>query len=71
MAALNDLLKGEFFNERQTIGDIVKKCETDLGMRYKSNAFSGPLSRYAKNGVLQREKNDEGKFVYFKEQRGE
>jgi hypothetical protein len=71
VAALNDLLNGDFFNERRTIGDIVKKCETDLGMRYKSNAFSGPLSRYAKNGVLQREKNDEGKFVYFKEQGGE
>ncbi|KFB09714.1 hypothetical protein [Nitratireductor basaltis] len=66
VAALSDLLKGEFFNERRTIGDIVKRCETELGMRYKSNAFSGPLSRYAKSGVLLREKNDEGKFVYFK-----
>ncbi|MCT8996894.1 hypothetical protein [Chelativorans intermedius] len=66
VAALAKLLDGDFFSEKRTIGDIVKKCEEEIGTRYKSNAFSGPLSRYARSGVLKREKNEEGKYVYFK-----
>jgi hypothetical protein len=66
VAALARLVEGNFFNEKRTIGDVVKKCEEDFGVRYKSNAFSGPLSRYAASGVLKRDKNAEGKFAYYK-----
>jgi|SRR5690606_27934838 len=66
VAALARLVEGDFFNEKRTIGDVVRKCEEDFGVRYKSNAFSGPLSRYAASGVLKRDKNAEGKFAYFK-----
>jgi len=66
VAALARLVESDFFNEKRTIGDVVRKCEEDFGVRYKSNAFSGPLSRYAASGVLKREKNEEGKFAYYK-----
>lgn len=66
VAALSKLVHGNFFNQKRTIGDVVKKCEEETGVRYKSNAFSGPLSRYASKGDLKREKNEEGKYVYFK-----
>lgn len=66
VAALARLVEGDFFEEKRTIGDVVRKCEEDFGVRYKSNAFSGPLSRYAASGVLKRDKNAEGKFAYFK-----
>ncbi|WP_163268127.1 hypothetical protein [Chelativorans alearense] len=66
VAALARLISSDFFNQKRTIGDIVKKCEEEVGTRYKSNAFSGPLSRYANSGVLKREKNADGKYVYFK-----
>ncbi|MCT7375042.1 hypothetical protein [Chelativorans salis] len=66
VAALSGLISSDFFNQKRTIGDIVKKCQEEVGTRYKSNAFSGPLSRYANSGVLKREKNAEGKYVYFK-----
>ena len=66
VAALASLVEGDFFEENRTIGDVVRKCEEDYGIRYKSNAFSGPLSRYAASGVLKRDKNEEGKFAYHK-----
>lgn len=66
VAALARLVDSDFFNEKRTIGDVVRKCEEDFGARYKSNAFSGPLSRYAASGVLKREKNADGKFAYYK-----
>jgi len=66
VAALARLVDSDFFTEKRTIGDVVKQCEEDFGVRYKSNAFSGPLSRYAASGVLKRDKNAEGKFAYFK-----
>jgi len=66
VSALSNLVQGNYFKEKRTIGDIVKQCQDEFGVRYKSNAFSGPLSRYAKKGVLKREKNEEGNYVYFK-----
>lgn len=66
VAALNELIGSDFFAEPRTISDIVSHCEGAFGARYKSNAFSGPLSRHARSGVLGREKNEDGKFVYFR-----
>ncbi|MCR4267112.1 hypothetical protein [Nitratireductor sp. ZSWI3] len=66
VAALNDLIESDFFTEPRTISDIVARCEGVSGARYKSNAFSGPLSRHARSGILNREKNEDGKFVYSK-----
>lgn len=67
VVALANLVDGDFFEQKRTIGDVVKKCEEEFGIRYKSNAFSGPLSRYArKKDGLKREKNAEGNYVYFK-----
>lgn len=66
VAALAKLVDSDFFLKKRTIGDVVKKCEEEVGTRYRSNAFSGPLSRYARSGVLKREKNAEGKYVYFR-----
>ncbi|EKF43376.1 hypothetical protein NA8A_05073 [Nitratireductor indicus C115] len=66
VAALNDLIESDFFSEPRTIGDIVSHCEEARGAQYKSNAFSGPLSRHARSGVLAREKNADGNFVYYK-----
>ena len=66
VSALSKLLEGDYFNQQRTIGEIVKHCQDEFGVRYKSNAFSGPLSRYAKKGVLKREKNADANFVYSK-----
>lgn len=66
VAALTGLVDSDFFNEKRTIGDVVQKCQEDFNVRYKSNAFSGPLSRYAKRGILKREKNADGNYVYYK-----
>jgi hypothetical protein len=66
VAALANLVQSDYFKEKRTIGDIVKQCQDEFGVRYKSNAFSGPLSRYAKKGVLKREKNEDGNYVYFR-----
>ncbi|WP_173932095.1 hypothetical protein [Chelativorans sp. Marseille-P2723] len=66
VAALSSLIESDFFDEKRTIGDIVAKCREEFGVNYKSNAFSGPLSRYSKKNILKREKNPEGNYVYFK-----
>ncbi|WEX11368.1 hypothetical protein [Chelativorans sp. AA-79] len=66
VAALSQLVEGNYFKEKRTIGDIVKQCQDKFGAHYRSNAFSGPLSRLAKKGVLKREKNEEGNYVYHK-----
>lgn len=67
VAALNELIRSDFFDRPRTIGDIVSHCEATFGTRYKSNAFSGPLSRHARSGTLAREKNEDGNFVYSNE----
>jgi len=66
VAALAKLVDSDYFNKKRTIGDIVKQCQQEYGVQYKSNAFSGPLSRLAKKGALKREKSSEGNYVYFK-----
>ncbi len=66
VAALAKLVDSDYFSKKRTIGDIVKQCQEEYGVQYKSNAFSGPLSRLAKKGALKREKSSEGNYVYFK-----
>ncbi|WP_309086032.1 hypothetical protein [Chelativorans sp.] len=65
VAALARLVESGYFKEKRTIGDVVKHCRDEYDVRYKSNAFSGPLSRLANKSILKREKNAEGNFVYF------
>ncbi|WP_011581324.1 MULTISPECIES: hypothetical protein [Chelativorans] len=66
VAALGKLVGSDYFAKKRTIGDIVNQCQQEYGVQYKSNAFSGPLSRLAKKGVLKREKSSEGNYVYYK-----
>ncbi|WP_274424589.1 hypothetical protein [Chelativorans sp. YIM 93263] len=66
VAVLEKLVASDFFEEKRTIRDVVWASEERFGAQYRANAFSGPLSRYARKGELKREKNAEGKYVYFK-----
>ncbi len=65
-SALNDLLNGNFFEQPKSINDIVSHCEEKLGRSFKANAFSGKLSRLSRDGVLDRSKNDDGRYEYVK-----
>jgi hypothetical protein len=66
VAVLSELVDGDFFNQKRTIGDIVEHCVHTQARRYKANEFSGALGRHTRNGVLRRVKNAEGQYEYSK-----
>ncbi len=62
---LKSLLETDFFNEKRTIGDIVKHCADVHNYEYKSTDLSGTLAKLAKDGTLGRDKNPESnQFEY-------
>lgn len=65
-AALTQLLAGNFFDTPRTINDIIEHCKNKMARTYRSNEFSGKLSRLARNGELIREKNADGQYEYQK-----
>ena len=66
VAALSDLVDGDFFDKPKTINDIVTHCDEKLARRFKSNEFSGKLGRLTRDGVLDRKKNSDGQYEYVK-----
>lgn len=64
---LKQLMETDFFTEKRTIGDIVNYCINTYKYEYKSTDLSGTLAKYAKEGLLNREKNPEtNQFEYIK-----
>lgn len=66
VAVLKELVGSDFFDEKRTVRDVVKACRERFNLEYTANAFSGPLYRYTTKGDLKRERNAEGRFVYFR-----
>jgi hypothetical protein len=64
-SALIVTLKDEgFFGEKRAIGDI-RAALGRKGHTYQSNEVSPTLVSLTQQAILQREKNDEGQWVYF------
>lgn len=60
------LMDGDFFNIPRTINDIIDYCETFLGKKFKQTDVSGKLGRLVKEGLLLRDKGEDGLFSYRK-----
>ena len=65
-ATLNQMLKSDFFNKYQTIGDIVQHCKDNLARNFKANEFSSKLGRMVRDKELIRKKNAESQYEYKK-----
>jgi hypothetical protein len=63
---IDNLISSQFFNERRTISQIIDHCRNKLACTYKPNHISGSLTRAVRNKKLEREKNSDGQFEYFK-----
>jgi hypothetical protein len=63
---LEQLLQSGFFNKKRTIAEIISHAGSKLGYHYKPNELSTPLIRFIRDEKLDREKNAENQFEYFK-----
>jgi hypothetical protein len=63
---LDQLLQSGFFNKKRTIAEIISHTGSKMGFHYKANELSPPLLRFIRDGKLDREKNAESQFEYFK-----
>ncbi|MEL7024141.1 MAG: hypothetical protein AAGL69_10375 [Pseudomonadota bacterium] len=65
-AALAQIFDEGFFSSPRTIASIIKHLQVRLGRTFKSNEMSPPLLRYLRSQKLNREKNEDGQYEYFK-----
>lgn len=63
--AVHALISKGYFKTRRTIADIVRACESRVGVRIKVTHLSGPLGNFVKGKKLQRAKNKDGRFEYW------
>jgi hypothetical protein len=62
--ALRQLAEGEFLKSPRTIGDIRKHLETKRALRFKPEDLSPHLGFLVREGLLEREKNDDNVYEY-------
>lgn len=65
-AILEQLLQSGFFDKKHTITEIISHAGSKLGYHYKPNELSTPLIRFIRDDKLDRDKNEENQFEYFK-----
>jgi hypothetical protein len=66
MSTLTQLAADGFFDKRQTLSKIVDHCKSKKARIFKLSDMSGPLGRAVRDGLLEREKNADGQYEYWK-----
>ena len=64
-ALVNELIDSGFFSEPRTLADVQKRIRTKRAYQIPVTTLSPHFARLARSGVLEREKNDGGKYAYF------
>lgn len=62
--ALRDLATTPFLKDGRSISEIQKHLESKKALRFELHDLSGPLAALVREDVLEREKNEDGKYVY-------
>lgn len=63
-AALRDLANTPFLNDARSISEIQKHLEFKKALKFELHNLSSPLGALVREGVLEREQNEKGKYVY-------
>lgn len=63
-AAIKMLIAAGFFSEARTMGDIQKRLKDKSGYVYKPTDLSPALGRLLRDGELDRDRNEDGKYEY-------
>ena len=63
---LDNLIAEQFFKEWRAVSAIIDDCREKLACSYKSTDLSVPLMRAVRSKKLERKKNSDGQFEYFK-----
>lgn len=66
IGTLRKLADEGYFNKKHTISEIREYCQTKLAQNFKTNDLSPALGRLTRDKTLEREKNAENQFEYFK-----
>jgi hypothetical protein len=62
----NILNKDSYFNQKRKVNDIVEYCSQKKAQKYSSQLLQYALNRLIKDGVLDREKNSDNQYEYWK-----
>ncbi|MBS1587952.1 MAG: zinc ribbon domain-containing protein [Bacteroidetes bacterium] len=62
----NILISDGFFNQKRKLNDIVSYCEEKRATKYSPQNLQYALNRLVKDQVLQRGKNADGQYEYYK-----
>ena len=65
-AAIQELIADQFFKTRRTLPQIQDHLRTKRVLQFKQSELSSPLAFLTRKGELEREKNDDGAFEYWR-----
>jgi hypothetical protein len=63
-AAVRKLAEGTFLNTGRTSLEILDHVRTKMALNIKSGDLTSPLAALTREGLLEREKNSEGRYEY-------
>jgi len=63
---LTQLIEEGFFKANRTLNAIIDHSGKKKARKFKSNELSGPLARFVRDHRLDRDKNKDGQYEYFK-----
>ncbi|SHF80491.1 zinc ribbon domain-containing protein [Flavisolibacter ginsengisoli] len=62
----NILIKDGYFNQKRKVNEVVEYCSQKKAQKYSAQLLHIALSRLIKDGVLDREKNSDNQYEYWK-----
>ena len=63
---LSQLIEEGFFKANRTLNAIIDYSGKKKARKFKANELSGPLARFVRDHRLDRDKNKDGQYEYFK-----
>jgi len=60
------LLSENYFSQKRKLSDVVKYCEEKRATKYSSQNLQNTANRLVKDQILDRGKNSEGQYEYWK-----
>ena len=66
VVVLGELVGAQFFSERRTLNQIIDHCRSGKAKIFRPDQLSGPLARFVRDGRLERAKNSDGQYEYWK-----
>jgi len=63
---LSQLIQEGFFKANRTLNAIIDYAGKKKAHKFKANELSGPLARFIRDHRLDRDKNKDGQYEYFK-----